>query len=223
MPNRFFKEEDIQKSTDTRWRGKVAEELRKRNPFGDLHAAAIYNDPQVYLYIKELFSPYGAKLVLEMDEEGLQAGFYIERGYVWAAETGWTLQPHWDWHHFLFLLGNRPDFLAHFQKAKEQHGDFSFWVSSGESDPEELSLYASHLPFSALLGVLQGWPGQLWCNVCFYTHIPAETLLKSDDESVMKALIAALSATEPIYRMVMQRRREIEARGSAFSGSVPTE
>lgn len=223
MPNRFFKEDDIQKSTETRWRGKVAEELRRRNPFTDLYAAAIFNDPQVYLYVKDLFSPYGAKLVLEMDDEGLQVGFYIERGYVWAAETGWTLQPHWDWHHFLYLMGNSAGFLALFEQAKQQHPDFSFWMSTGDADTEELNLYASHLPYAAILGVLQGWPGHLWCNVQFFTHIPAQILVKSDDETVMKHLIGAIQAAEPIYRAVLERKKAIEAKNPAFSGSVQAE
>lgn len=223
MPNRFFREDDIQNSTETRWRGKIAEELRKRNPFGDLTAAAIFNAPQVYLYVKEHFSPYGVKLTLEMDDEGLQVGFHVERGYAWAAETGWTLQPHWDWHHFMFLLGNSPGFLGLFEQARQVNPSFSFWVSSGDADPEELSMHASHFPYAAILGLLQAWPGHLWCNVHFFTHIPGTQLVKNDDEGVLKLIIEALTSVEPIYRALLKRKAEIDARSPAFSGSVQAE
>jgi hypothetical protein len=217
MPNRFFEEEDIRPDTDTQWRGKVAEELRRRNPFGDLYAAAVYSTPEIYLYHKDHFRPYGAKLVLQMGEEGLGIGFYVERGYVWAAEAGWTLQPHWDWHHFLYLMSNDPGFLSLFQKARGAFPDFSFWIQSGEADTEELSLHASHLPIAALLGLLNGWPGNLWCDLYFSSHIPGQLLLSADDESVMQQIIKVIAAAEPLYRAVLNRKIEVDARSSSFS------
>jgi len=218
MPNRFFEEEDIRPSTDTQWRGPLAEELRRRNPFNDLHAAAVYSTPEVYLYHKDHFRPYGAKLVLQMGEDGLGIGFYIERGYLWAAEAGWMLQPHWDWHHFLHLLGNDPAFQKLFQQARDKYDTFSFWLQSGEADKEELSLYASHLPFASLLGLLNGWPGHLWCDVYYSSHIPGEKLLKATDDGVLDTIIDVITAVEPIYRAVLSRKIEIEARGSNFGG-----
>ncbi len=218
MSNQFFEEEDISKSIETRWRGRVAEELRRRNPFGDLHAAAVYSTPEIYLYHKDHFRPYGAKLVLQMSDEGLGVGFYVERGYVWAAEAGWTLQPHWDWHHFMYLFGNDPNTQQLFQRARSNHSEFGFWIQSGEADSEELSVYASHLPFAALLGLLNAWPGHLWCDVYFSSHVSKETLLKSNDQTIMQHLVGLIGAVEPIYRAVLNRKMQLDARSSGFAG-----
>ncbi len=216
MANRFFEEEDICESADTQWRVALAEELRKRNPFGDLHAAPVYSTPEIYLYHKEHFRPYGAKLVLQMGNAGLGVGFYIERGYLWAAEAGWTLQPHWDWHHFLYLLGNDPTFATHFRRAREKYESFAFWIRSGESDTESLSFHASHLPLAALLGLLGGWPGHLWCDVYFSMQIPGKVLLDSRDDTVFELIVGALRCVEPIYRAVLERKMAIDARVSSI-------
>ncbi len=212
MANRFFEDEDICESADTNWRVTLAEELRQSSPFGDLHAAPVYSTPEIYLYHKEHFRPYGAKLVLQMGKSGLSVGFYIERGYLWAAEAGWTLQPHWDWHHFMYLLGNDPGFVAHFKRAREAHESFAFWIRSGESDAESISLHASHLPLAALLGLLGGWPGHLWCDVYFAMQIPRDVLLGSSDDAVLERIIGGLRSVEPIYRAVLERKMAVEAR-----------
>ncbi len=216
MANRFFEEEDISTSAETNWRVVLAEELRRRNPFRDLHAAAVYSTPEVYLYHKEHFRPYGAKLVLQMEDTGLGVGFHIERGYLWAAEAGWTLQPHWDWHHFLYLLGNDPGFVSLFKEARAAFESFSFWIRSGESDAEALSFHATHLPLAAMLGLLNGWPGHLWCDVYFATHLPRKLLLEAHDTEVIGQILQALQCVEPIYRAVLERKQEIDARISSI-------
>ncbi len=216
MANRYFQEEDIGTSADTEWRVVLAEELRRRNPFGDLHAAPVYSTPEIYLYHKEHFRPYGAKLVLQMGDTGMGVGFYIERGYLWAAEAGWTLQPHWDWHHFMYLLGNDPDFVALFKRARDTFDTFAFWIQSGESDAESLSLRASHMPLAAILGLLNGWPGHLWCDVYYAMHIPGKTLLDSNDAGVLDLIVRALGCVEPVYRAVLDRKSAIDERISSL-------
>ncbi len=216
MPNRFFTESDIRTSAETAWRSTLAEELRFRKPVGDLHAAAVYSTPEIYLYEEASFKPYGAKLVLHMQDDGLGAGLYVERGYLWAAESGWTLQPHWDWHHFLHLFGNDPGFQALFHDARASHEGFAFWIQSGEADDEELSVYASKAPIATLHALLATWPGHLWCDVYFSTLIPKDILLQADDEEVLKAIAAPLTAVAPIYWAIVNRRRSVKP--SAFGG-----
>jgi len=217
MPNHFFDEEDLIPSPDTSWRSLLADKLRSLDPFEDLYAAAVYSTPEIYLYSKAHFRPYGAKLVLRMEENGLGVGFYIERGYLWAAEAGWTLQPHWDWHHFVFLFRHDPGFLQLFRRAKEEADDFAIRIHSGDSDSEVLSFYASDLPFAAILGLLNSWPGHLWCDVYYAAHITHKALLNENDGAILDTIIRLIATVEPIYRAVLNRKMEIDARISNFA------
>jgi len=216
MSNRFFEEEDISTSTDTSWRGKLADELRRRNPFAELHAAAVYSTPEIYLYHKDYFRPYGAKLVLQMAEDGLGIGLYVERGYVWAADAGWTLQPHWDWHHYLHLLSNAPSFQQLFVDAKTRFPDFSFWIQSGEADDDELSLRCTTLSFATINALLNSWPGHLWCDAYFLRQVPRDVLLTEDNEGVLEQITNVVAVVEPIYLAILNRKKEIESRTTGF-------
>jgi len=57
----------------------------------------------------------------------------------------------------------------------------------------------------------------------FFTHIPGPSLVKGDEEGVIKLIVDALSAAEPIYRALLKRKQEIDAKSPAFSGSVQAE
>lgn len=198
MSNSYFRKDDLKQRKG--WQAHMAQALTEQKLCPGYSCLPDSLSPQVVVIRPGPFRAPDARLVLTRDQDGLAVGFTCHRGYKEAGRVEWQLGPDWDWQKLMALVNEPSAFQETFGRVKAELPDAAFWITSGEGDPETFNVYATGLPLEALRGLLNAWPGNLWCELGFGVHLEQTSLIKATDAEVLARLGVILRKLEPLLR-----------------------